>query len=161
MKSKKSIYILLPIVLLIWGVVLFQFFSFSTPDEVTEISSKEFSIKPFKVKERTPFLINVNYRDPFLGRAYSIQEISKGDSNKVKVKRTPKPEVTIAWPSIEYKGMLSDPKEKNKRFMLVISGKNCFMKIGETQEEVYLKDGDKESIYVVFKGDLNLIMLAN
>jgi hypothetical protein len=161
MKSKKSIYILLPVVLLIWGVVLFQFFSFSTPAEVVNSTSPEFVIKPFKMKERTPFLINVNYRDPFLGKVYSIQESSKVKSNKVKVKKIPKPEEAIVWPAIQYKGMLSDPKEKKKRFMLVISGKNYFMKIGETQEEVYLKDGDKESIYVIFKGDLNLIMLAN
>jgi hypothetical protein len=161
MKSKKNIYVLLPIVLLIWGVVIFQFFSFSTPDDVSEISAKEFSIKPFKVKERTPFLINVNYRDPFLGKAYSIQQISKGNSNKVKVKKISKPEETLVWPVIHYKGMLSDPKEKNKRFMLVISGKNYFMKTGDTQDEIFLKDGDKESIYVRYKGNLNLIMLAN
>lgn len=161
MKSKKNIYILLPIVLLIWGVVIFQFFSFATPDELVTNTSPEFDLKPFKLKERTPFLINVNYRDPFLGKAYSIQQISKVSSNKVKVKKASKPEEVIVWPVIQYKGMLSDPKEKNKRFMLVISGKNYLMKTGDTQDEIFLKDGDKESIYVRYKGNLNLIMLAN
>jgi hypothetical protein len=161
MKNKKSIYILLPVVFLIWGVVLFQFFSFSTPDEVVTNTSTEFSVKPFKLKERVSFIINVDYRDPFLGRIYNTQVVTKGSANKVKAKKEPKPEEAIVWPSIQYKGMLSDTKEKNKRFMLVIAGKNYFMKTGDTQEEIFLKNGDKESIYVTYKGNLNLILLDN
>lgn len=161
MKNKKNIYILLPVVLLIWGVVIFRFFSFSSPGEVIESTAKEYTITPFKIKERPPIVINVNYRDPFLGKIYAKPEITKSDSNKVKRITTPKPEETIVWPTIQYKGMLSDPKEKNKRFMLVISGKNYFMKIGDTQEDIFLKDGDKESVYVRYKKNLNLIMLAN
>ncbi|HEU4789521.1 MAG TPA: hypothetical protein VFS71_07540 [Flavobacterium sp.] len=161
MKSKKSIYILLPVVLSIWGVVIFQFFSFSTPDEVITNTSMEFTVKPFKLKERTPFLINVNYRDPFLGKIYNTQVVTKGSTSKVKIKKEIKPEETIVWPSIQYKGMLSDPKEKHKRFMLVIAGKNYFMKTGDMQEEIFLKNGDKESIYVTYKGNLNLILLDN
>jgi len=161
MKSKQRIYILLPIVLLIWGVVLFQFFSFSASDDVLENTTTEVTIKPFKLKERTKFLINVNYRDPFLGKIYATQEVSKKNIKIVKAKKASKPEETIVWPTILYKGMLSDSKEKNKRFMLVISDKNYFMKIGDTENDIFLKEGDKESIYVKYKGDLNLIMLAN
>jgi hypothetical protein len=161
MKNKKSIYFLLPVVLLIWGIVLFQFFSFSMPDEAAESTSEEFSIKPFKVKERTSFIIKVDYRDPFLGKIYASQEISKVKENKGKIKKTPKPEEAIVWPTIQYKGMLSDTKEKHKRFMLVIAGKNYFMKAGDIQEGIFLKDGNKESIYVTYKGNLNLILLDN
>jgi hypothetical protein len=161
MKNKKSIYILLPVVLLIWGVVLYQFFSFSVPDEVVESASKEFTIKPFKIKERASFSINVNYRDPFLGSAYNPEKNTKDNPHRNQKKKAPKPEETIVWPVIQYKGMLSDPKEKKKRFMLVISGKNYFMKAGDTQDEIFLKDGDKESIYVRYKGNLNLILLDN
>lgn len=161
MKNKKNIYILLPVVLLIWGVVLFQFFSFSMSGEVITTASPEFDIKPFKLKERTSFLIDVNYRDPFLGSVYSPEKDPKTIPQKVQEKRVPKPEETIVWPVIQYKGMLSDPKEKNKRFMLVISGKNYFMKTGDTQDEIFLKEGDKESIYVRYKGNLNLILLDN
>jgi hypothetical protein len=161
MKNKKSIYILLPVVLLIWAVLLFQLFSFSVPDEVVESTSKEFTIKPFKIKARKSFLINVNYRDPFLGKIYADQEILKAKLSKVKVTKASKPEEALVWPSIQYKGMLSNAKEKKMVFILVISGKNCFMKIGETQNEIFLKSGDKESIYITYKGNLNLIMIDN
>lgn len=159
MKNKKSIYILLPIVLLIWGILIYQFFSFSVPDESLEKASTEFNIKPFKVKERTPFSINVAYRDPFLGKMYAVP-VKNPKKSDVGIKKQTKPEEILVWPTILYKGTISDAKQKNKLFMMVIDGHNFYMKKGDTENEVFLKDGDKESVYVKYKGVLNLIMLA-
>jgi hypothetical protein len=160
MKNKKSIYILLPVVLLVWGGVLYQFFSFTTVDEVLENSSIDLNIKPFKLKERSTFLIKVNYRDPFLGKIYAPQEVSNMKKNASKTSKKPKIEEVIVWPAILYKGIVSDTKDKIKIYMLYINGKMYLMKKGETENEVFLKGGDKESIYVKYKGNLNLIMLA-
>ena len=159
MKNKKSIYILLPIVLLIWGILIYQFFSFSAPDETLEKTSTEFNIKPFKLKERTAFSVNVTYRDPFLGKMYAIP-VTNPKKSVVGIKKQTKPEEAIVWPTILYKGMISDTKEKNKVFIMTIAGHDFFMKKGDTENEVFLKDGDKESVYVKYKGNLNLIMLA-
>ena len=71
MKNKKNLYILLPIVLLIWGAVMYQFFSFSTIEELQTDTSNEFVLKHIAIKERDTVAINVNYRDPFLGKMYS------------------------------------------------------------------------------------------
>lgn len=162
MKNKKSIYILLPIVLLIWAVVVYQFFSFTTFDSSLESTSVEFNIKPFKVKERTPFSINVGYRDPFLGKMSTASATNPNSkkSTAVSSKKQTKPEEKLVWPSIHYKGIISDSKQKNKLFIMVIDGHNFYMKKGDTENEVFLKDGDKESVYVKYKGNLNLIMLA-
>ncbi len=161
MKNKKSIYILLPLVLLIWGIVVFQVFSFSTPDKAILNKAADFDIKPFKIKKRVPFYIDVNYRDPFLGKVYGAPKATDSGKMHKAVKKQSKPVANIVWPSIQYKGMFSDSKNKNKKFMLVIAGKNYFMKEGDIQEEILLKNGDKESIYVVYKGNLNLILLDN
>jgi hypothetical protein len=157
MKNKKSIYILLPVVLLVWGGVLYQFFSFTTGDEVLENTSTDLNIKPFKLKERNAFSINVNYRDPFLGKMY--QEVHKV-KNISKIRKESKLEEVIVWPSIIYKGIVSDTKEKNRLFILKIAGHDFFMKKGDVENGILLKDGDKESVYVKYKGNLNLIMLA-
>ncbi|MFE3872719.1 hypothetical protein ACFX5F_15970 [Flavobacterium sp. ZS1P70] len=159
MKNKKSIFFLLPIVLLIWGGVLYQFSSFSNTDDATLNTSTDFNIKPFKLKERKLFSVNVNYRDPFLGKMYASQQASKTKSTS-KIRKEPKPEETIVWPVILYKGIVSDTKDKIKIYMLIIDGKTCLMKKGQIENEVFLKDGDKESVYVKYKGNLNLIMLA-
>ena len=43
---------------------------------------------------------------------------------------------------------------------MTIAGHDFFMKKGDTENEVFLRDGDKESVYVKYKGNLDLIMLA-
>lgn len=159
MKNKKSIYILLPIVLMIWGMLIYQFFSFSAPEDSFENVPVEFNIKPFKLKERTPFTINVAYRDPFLGKKYA-PPVTNTNKRVVGIKKQPKLEETLVWPTIHYKGMISDVKKKQTLFMMVIDDQNFYMKKGDTENEVFLKDGDKESVYVKYKGNLNLIMLA-
>lgn len=159
MKNKKSIFFLLAIVLLIWGGVLYQFSSFSNTDDAMLNTATDFNIKPFKLKERKTFSVNVNYRDPFLGKMYAPQQASKTKSTS-KIKKAPQVQEPIVWPTILYKGIVSDTKEKNRIFMLVIAGQSFFMKKGDTENEIYLKDGDKESVFVKYKNNLNLIMLT-
>jgi len=161
MKNKKNIYILLPIVLFVWSAVLYQVFSFTNNDEIISANDPEFIIKPLKVKQRQSFVIDVNYRDPFLGKMYLAQTISKVKTEKSTIKKTPNVQETLIWPVILYKGMISDTKDKAKIFMIIIDGQNHYMKIGDTENEIYLKSGDKESVYVKYKGNLNLIMIQD
>lgn len=161
MKNKKNIYILLPLVLLVWGAVLFQVFSFTNSDEIIPISNREFNIKPVKINKRESFAINVNYRDPFLGKMYNSENASQAKTTTAKTTKAVKQPEPLVWPNIIYKGLISDSKGKSKIFMLIIDSKNYYMKIGDTENEIFLKDGDKESIYVKYKGNLNLIMLQD
>lgn len=160
MKNKKTIYVLLPIVLLIWGAVMYQFFYFSTAEELQTTTSNEFILKPIDIKERDTVVINVKYRDPFLGKMYAEkgnETIAKKKTTKFK--KAPKIVEPIVWPTIVYKGIVSDTKEKNKVFMLIINGQTFLMRKGETENEIFLKEGDRESVYVKYKGNLNLILL--
>lgn len=160
MKNKKNIYILLPIVLFVWGAVLFQLFSFTSSDEIITANNSELTIKPLKFNKRQSFSIDINYRDPFLGKMYAENTTPKPKVNNAAAK-TVKPKETLVWPVILYKGLISDTKDKNKIFMLIIDNRNYYMKIGDTENEIFLKSGDKESIYVKYKGNLNLIMLQD
>jgi hypothetical protein len=156
MKTKKNIFFLLFIVLLIWGGVIYQFFSFASTPKEEKVIQSPISLNPLTFKERDTFSINVNYRDPFLGKMYKPQtKVYK----KAKVKTVPKVQEPIVWPTILYKGIVSDTKEKNKIFMLIINGQTFLMKKGTVEQEVFLKEGNRESVYVKYKGNLNLIML--
>ncbi len=160
MKNKKNIYILLAVVLFVWGAVVYQFFSFTNADEIPVSNNPEFVIKPLKIKERQAFTINVNYRDPFLGKMYAPQTVLNVKTS-TKIKKQPKSQENLVWPSILYKGIVSDAKNKNKIFMLIIDGQYHYMKIGDTENEIFLKEGNKESVYIKYKGNLNLIMLED
>jgi hypothetical protein len=157
MKNKKNIYILLPIVLLIWGAVLYQFFTFTSGDE-QQIPNAEIGIKPFKIKDKDTFSISISKRDPFLGGISSSE-----NSNKVKKvvssNKSAQIKEELIWPEVSYKGIVSDNNEKVKVYMLIINGKTYLMRKGEQQEGVKLKDGDRETIYALYKGDLKVIFI--
>lgn len=157
MKNKKSIYFLLPVVVFIWGAVLYQFFSYTTDEELMEVSSGSFNLKPLNIKERDTFSIDVSYRDPFLGKTYMTATGDKGNKNTGK--RQIKTEEPIVWPSIVYKGIVSDSNEKTRVFMLIINGQTFLMKKGDIENDVFLKEGNRESVYVKYKGNLNIILL--
>lgn len=154
MKNKKTIYILLPVVLCIWGLVIYQFFSFSGTDVPVAASSKQYNIKPVTVPKRDTFAINVNYRDPFLGKMYLPNK-----KTVTKKSRVQKPVAPIVWPHITYKGIVSDNQNKTKVFVVVIKGQTYFMKEKDTEAEVTLKNGNREFIEVTYKGEKNKIVI--
>ena len=161
MKSKKSIYILLPIVLLIWGLVIYQFFSFSN-EQIPETTTIDFSSKSLNLKKRDSFSIEVTNRDPFLGKLTSEKKAitHSTTSNQPKTNTTAVKKVNeIVWPDITYKGIVSDTKEKVKVFMIIINGETFFMRKGQQEQEVTLKDGDRETIYVIYKKQLKVVFI--
>ncbi len=145
---------MLPLVLLIWGTVMYQVFSFSAPEEEVIAATNAISLKAIPTIKRDSFSINTNYRDPFLGKVYVAQKDSLPQKKKL-----PKVTEPLVWPSIQYKGIVSDTKDMIKIYMLLINNRTCLMKRGEMQNEIYLKDGDKESVYVKYKGELNIILI--
>lgn len=136
--------------------MLYRFFSFS-PSESLKVSVPQLKFKPLVIKERDTTLIDVNYRDPFLGESYVPKATATIRKNNRTNKAT-KIEVPIVWPTIVYKGIVSDTKDKVKVFMLIINGKTCLMKKGTIEEEVFLKEGDRNAVYVKYKGNLNIIL---
>ena len=159
MKNKRAIYILLPVVLVIWGLVIYEFVSFGSAEAIVPESPSNWVVQPHTYKEPQKIIIETNYRDPFLGTLHVLAAPvtqPKKQKKPIKVKAVPE----LVWPAIQFKGVISDVKEKKKTFLLIINGKNCFMSVGDTADGIYLKSGDKESVYVKYQGELNLIMLA-
>lgn len=156
MKNKKSIYVLLPLVLLIWGAIIYQFFSYSNT-ELATIPTQDFSAKPLKIKMRDTFIIKINPRDPFSGEMINDEMATK--STKKKSIKQQKVIEEIVWPQIQYKGVVSDNKDKVKVYMVIINGKTHLMKKGQEEEEVFLKEGDKETIYVLYQKYFKIVYL--
>lgn len=155
MKNKKNTYILLVVVIFIWGLLIYNFFSFTnTEAEIPEVSNT-ISIKPLAVKERDTFSINVNYRDPFLGKMYQPDTNKRKSGKKIKVKE----KAPVLWPRVVYKGIVSDSKDAKKVFMVIIDGHTHFMKEKEEQQEILLKSGDRKSITIQYQGEQNKITI--
>ncbi len=156
MNNKKSIYFLLPIVVFIWAIVIYEFFGFSNPNNIIS-TTHEANIKPFKIKKKDTFVIKINKRDPFLGKLIvedtTYKKIKASSDKIVKVKEE------IIWPKVQYKGIVSDDKEKIKVYMVIINGKSFLMHKSEEQSGVKLKEGDRETIYVGYMDDTKVVYI--
>jgi hypothetical protein len=158
MKSKKSIYILLPLVLLIWGMLIYQFFSYTSP-EVIEVQEELPLFVKIDYKEPDTTALDINHRDPFTGKLENANRNSSSNakaSNEPKIQILSTPEVQT---QIEYKGIVSDVANKKKVFMVIIDNQTFLMKQGDKENEVELINGNSESITVKHKGKKKNILL--
>ena len=147
---------MLPLVLLIWGSIIYQFFAFSN-DEVVSNASNEYPNKPLQIKKKDTFSIKINPRDPFLGKMVN-DEMTKGVKHK-SINSNPKTKVELVWPQIKYKGIVADNKDRVKVYMLIINGKSHLMRKGDEIDKVFLKEGDRETIYVKYEGDIKVVFI--
>lgn len=158
MKSKKSIYILLPIVLLIWGMLIYQFFSYTSP-EVVEVQEELPLFVKIDYKEPDTTALDINHRDPFTGK---LEYANRNTSSNAKASNQPKTQI-LSTPEvqtqIEYKGIVSDVANKKKVFMVIIDNQTFLMKQGDKENEVELINGNSESITVKHKGKKKNILL--
>lgn len=159
MKSKKSIYILLPIVLFIWGLLIYQFFSYTNSEVIEEQEELPLFVK-IDYKEPDTTALDVNHRDPFTGKLENSNENTR--PSKVKTSNTTKTNAkatTEVQTQIEYKGIVSDVANKKKVFMVIIDNQTYLMKQGDKENEVELINGNRESIVIKHKGKKKNILL--
>lgn len=162
MKNKKNIYILLPLVLGIWGLLIYNFFSYLNPEEIV-LPEDNFQISDeIKYTEPDTTTIDINHRDPFSGKMTT--KYSEADERKVtnvsSVKSNsegPKVEDDL---KIQYKGIVSDVSDKVKVFMVIINGKTFLMKQGDKELDIKLIKGNRESIVISNKGKQNTISIV-
>lgn len=150
MKSKRNTYLLLAAVLGIWGIIAYRFLSYAAPDEVAN-SRVAFAATPVPSYKKEDVPLDVRYRDPFLSKFYNTPAIASGTKGSAIYKPKPLPE-PITWPSLKYKGIVSDRNEKRKVFMISINGVTLLLKEKTTEQGVTLISGDRKSVYVSYRG---------
>ncbi|HET8885629.1 MAG TPA: hypothetical protein VFM70_04660 [Salinimicrobium sp.] len=143
--AKKKTYLLLVLVICIWGFIAYKIFSTLNPTEQNmEISDFTVEFNPNNPQTVDTFSINPVQRDPFLGT------IKKKNTTSVKTSSAEK--VKIEWPLITYQGMVKKSDSKNERvFVVTINNKQYLMKLGQTVEEISLQDGSAEEIQIRYK----------
>jgi len=131
LKNKKAIYILLPLVIFIWGIVIYNIFS--SMGGGSEIVLVNTAIPEESVSRQIAidtFSITANYRDPFLGKIVSgkPKPIKKQFKKRPPIKK--KPIQPIRWPSISYGGMIRNQQTNKLIAMVKINGKDNLMNEG-------------------------------
>lgn len=152
MKKNNKTYLLLALVLGIWGIIGFKVIKVANPAPrlVADMGTNEIFV-PKQLKKRDTFSIVANYRDPFLGTVHAPKKTRKAIPKKVKRQV---PEKVIA-----YTGFITDKASKQKVFFVTVDGQQQMMGLNDIFKEVKLMGGTKDKIKVRYKGSTRNIAL--
>ncbi len=131
MKNKKLSWILLPVVLGIWGMIGWKVYA-SMNSEKAGFSSElpqTASFDTSKVPEK--YQLNINYRDPFLdlpvANNSSVASKHYPDAAK-KADQVKEPPPTIVPPTIQYYGLVKETTSNKTVGFLRVNGETHFVK---------------------------------
>jgi hypothetical protein len=159
-KNKKLVYILLPLAVIIWGIIIFRIIKYVNQDaELVLPDQPLFSL----LNDTTivdSFTIVANYSDPFKRSIYtpstSIESTKKVSNRSNRVNRNIQNK-RIRWPNITYGGII-ESNEHNEIIAIVnIDNKNCLMRIEEESQEVMVLEIYNDSIKVRYQEELKTI----
>ena len=138
LKNKKKTYVLLVLVITVWGTIAYKIMSALNP-ELPEIQQQKIAINNnYKVVTTVDtFSISAVNRDPFLGF------YTKKPSKLKPRKRIP------VWIPIQYNGIVK--RGHNQMFIVSIKGKQHLLKKGQVKDSVKLVYGNSKSITMRYK----------
>lgn len=149
MKDKKITYVLIPVVLLIWGYVAYSIMTFGEEDEDIEPIriGTIISQKADRQEERT---LSLNYRDPFLK---NVRRKRSASVKRTEPKKAPEKAVkNIDWGNITFNGYIQN-KESNKRVgLLNVSGRQVLAANGEAVGDITVMEIRQDSVLLKKEG---------
>lgn len=149
MTKQQKTYALLAAVLIIWGLIGYQFYTnLNSTSEVPTIIKKRQNFVPKMVKEQEQYTINATYRDPFLGKRYIY---------KKKRVVAPKKQPLVPFPSIIYNGVIEG--NGTKAYILTIDGNQIILKRRQTKQQVTLVKGTSKQVTIRFQKRTKTISL--
>ncbi|UII76203.1 hypothetical protein LV716_18360 [Flagellimonas sp. HMM57] len=153
MSKNVKTYLLLGLVLAIWGIIGFRILGVFSPEGEAPVTTRKLDFKPKDVVERDTFSILADYRDPFLG---TLSASKKKTKNTAKAKPP-----TVEFPTITYTGLITDQQTNAHIFFVTIGGKQYLMQKRGKESEVTLVGGNNQHIKVRYKGKLKTIPLQS
>ena len=151
MKKQTKTYILLGVVLLIWGIIGFRIYgSLSPTPEVNEVAGMA-TFRPKAIKEREHFTILADYRDPFLGTMPAREVVRK------KIKKTVAPQEPM--PEMTYTGYITDTSTQGKIYFITMAGQQYMLSPKEKVGEMTLISGTATKVKIRYKNRLKTLQL--
>lgn len=153
LKSKKSLYFLLPGVILIWGLLIWKIIGSFSDQSPVSLPVQVYAKKPVQVKKKDTFSLIKLEQDPFLGTAYTKPVVVQKNTYNV----TP----LIEWPPINYLGLVSDSQIASQIHILNINNNQYLLETGEEAEGVRLIRSKQEKVTMSYKGKQKVFFKSN
>jgi hypothetical protein len=168
MKNKKMLYVLLPAVVLIWGMIAYR---------IVQSLEGEILVKPAsgsrhdKIEEQTTdesYVLLTDYPDPFLSnpikkskdRIFPFPQAPMPQQSR-SISATPVhspsplvvPPVTVHWPEVAYLGVIENKAKKTKVALLKVAGQEVLLRAGALHQGVRVTSIFRDSIGLAFQGE--------
>src|SRR5690554_2670881 len=162
--NKKVLSIILGIVVLfIWVKVFSKIFDQFSDDEYATVEAPSMNVVDLSkyLKRNSLPALNLNYRDPFLGKSYhntnkSTSHNDNSTSRNVKRVTVEKKEVKITkWPSIQYHGFVKVTGTNSGTLLLKVN--QNLINVGEGQvlgNQLIVKKACRHAIGILNKGEV-------
>jgi hypothetical protein len=158
MKSKTTLWILIPAVLGIWGAIGWQVYAAMKGDD-DNAAPIVFSTESGENKQIVPdtFSLLLDYPDPFAAQNARPKVNVKPQSQITQPKTTaPVPE-QAQWPSIVYSGLVKQPSSGKMLGFLSVNGVSYFVKEGDEVGGVRVEALNNSSVSVRYRNQTNVI----
>lgn len=149
MRKNVKTYVLLGLVLIIWGIIGYKVVKSLSPDEDPLPTSKPFAFTPKPLAVKDTFRLMANYRDPFLGTLPQ----SERKPSKQQVAKQP-----VQKKNIVYSGSVAQTGDSKTLFFVTIDGRQHLMSKNEKADGVKLVTGNGEEIQVRYGGITETIL---
>lgn len=156
MKNKKVTYILLPLVIIVWGLVVYRMFFEGKikPENISAVAKPV--IKESSKEEKSTYKLIANYRDPFLSSIK--QSLVKTENNKEKEENNRSTNLRrrrtnisrTRWPEISYGGFVEGDKDQKITILLSIKNRDYLAQEGDTVDQIFIKAFYNDSLIVVY-----------
>lgn len=166
MKNKKQIYVLAPLVLIIWGSIVYQVIDHFRDEggEWYQNPGKQFNDEVLK-PESTSFRLRADYSDPFLrelekdmDNTDETVQATRSQSNQIGGRRRSVRRVrTTQWPEIVYGGVVSKTNTGKQILLVNVNAKDYFASVNDTVEKVIIKQAYADSIITQFMDEVKTI----
>lgn len=163
MKNKKFTYLLIVVVLFVWGMIIYRIADSAgggNDPQPTYKPMKQEAFNDYAITADTGHLL-LNYRDPFgVVKPPEAPELPVKDVIRKSVKPAPvKPPMN--WNFIQYAGYIRNHSSNKLITVIAINGKNLALKEGETAGQVRLIKNMGDSIRITFNGQTKNIRLKS
>lgn len=151
LNNKKTLFLLVPAVLVIWGLVAYRLVDalgepdFEIPNSGQKVITQE------RDTDTNLYVLNLEYPDPFRPDKSSSSEkakpASKSPQETKSTKITFKP-IALHWPRVQYRGLIV--KKGQSLCLVEIDGQIYFMSLGDRERGLELIDAKSDSIQFKF-----------
>ncbi|MEM7161714.1 MAG: hypothetical protein AAF487_04665 [Bacteroidota bacterium] len=140
MNKKVLTYVLLVVVIGIWGRVIYTFFFAEKGGEPILFESKKDPLPELTEDVQDSIVLIADYRDPFLGkvqRAPSQTTVNTVQHNVPRsIEKKGEEEPPIVWPEVAYFGMQKNLNSQARLGIVKIGKKQVLLKEGEEVDEL-------------------------